>query len=144
MGKHSLIDRCPFREGTASHAVYKALAASAKPLSLDEVASRSRVARDRVGGLLAEYLNPYHFVPLVRKGVRVVRRKDGKFALEFCKPKPNAKRPARGKASKVKNTSKMSTKSVLSVKRATKPPADTAQNPSAVSLLGVVTKTDRP
>jgi hypothetical protein len=107
-----IIDRCPFREGSASRRLYMALARSEKPLSKVEIARKSHVIASQTATLLAAYQNPMHKAPLDRVGVRLVRTKDGGYLLEACKPKPKAKRPPRGASKPAKKP----------VKKASKPP----------------------
>ena len=96
----ALFDRCPFREKTASRRLYLTLARSATPLSKSEIAKSAHLTVARTALLLAAYFNPMHRAPMDRVGVRLVRTKDGSFTLQTCKPKPNAKRPARGETKK--------------------------------------------
>ena len=96
----ALFDRCPFREKTASRRLYLTLARSATPLSKSEIAKSAHLTVARTALLLAAYVNPLHRAPMDRVGVRLVRTKDGSFTLQACKPKPMAKRPARGETNK--------------------------------------------
>ena len=96
----ALFDLCPFREKTASRRLYLTLARSATPLSKSEIAKSAHLTVARTALLLAAYFNPLHRAPLERVGVRLIRTKDGGFTLQACKPKPMAKRPARGEAKK--------------------------------------------
>ena len=91
-----LFDLCPFREKTASRRLYLTLARSDSPQSKGEIAKAAHLTVAKTATLLAAYVNPMHRAPLDRIGVRLVRTKDGNFTLEKCRPKPNAKRPARG------------------------------------------------
>ena len=91
-----LIDRCPFREKTASRRLYLTLARADGALTKAQIAKAAHLTVAKAATLLAAYLNPMHKAPLDRVGVRLVRAKDGGYSLESCKPKPNAKRPARG------------------------------------------------
>jgi branched-subunit amino acid aminotransferase/4-amino-4-deoxychorismate lyase len=91
-----LIDRCPFREKTASRRLYMAIARSEEPMTKAEVARAAHLTAAKTATLLAAYVNPMHRAPLDRVGVRLVRTKEGGFTLQACKPKPNAKRPPRG------------------------------------------------
>lgn len=95
-----LIDRCPFREKTASRRLYLVIARSKGPMSKSEIAKDAHLSVAKTATLLAAYVNPMHKAPLDRVGVRLVRAKDGGYALETCKPKPKAKRPARGATKK--------------------------------------------
>ena len=91
-----LIDRCPFREKTASRRLFLTIARSEEPMTKAEVARAAHLTVAKTATLLAAYVNPMHKAPLDRVGVRLVRSKDGGYTLESCKPKPNAKRPPRG------------------------------------------------
>ena len=95
-----LIDRCLFREKTASRRLYLVLARSKGPITKSEIAKDAHLTVAKTATLLAAYVNPMHKAPLDRVGVRLVRTKDGGFALESCKPRPKAKRPARGEPKK--------------------------------------------
>ncbi len=101
-----LFDLCPFREKTASRRLYLTLARSEKPLSKSQIAKAAHLTVARVALLIAAYFNPMHRAPMDRVDVRLVRTKDGNFALEKCRPKPNAKRPARGETKKPVKKSK--------------------------------------
>ena len=96
----ALFDRCPFREKTASRRLYLTLARSTTPLNKSKIAKAAHLTVARTGLLIAAYVNPLHRAPLDRVGVRLIRTKDGSFTLQACKPKPMAKRPARGEAKK--------------------------------------------
>lgn len=91
-----LLERCPFREKTASRRLYLTLARADGALTKGEIAKASHLTVAKTATLLAAYLNPMHKAPLDRVGVRIVRDKDGGYALEACKPNPHAKRPPRG------------------------------------------------
>jgi len=95
-----LIDRCPFREKTASRRLYLVIARSKRPMRKSEIAKDAHLSVAKTATLLAAYVNPMHRAPMDRVGVRLVRTKDGGYALETCKPKPKAKRPARGATKK--------------------------------------------
>ena len=114
-----LFDLCPFREKTASCRLYLTLARSAAPLSKSEIAKSAHLTVARTALLLAAYFNPLHRAPLERVGVRLIRTKDGSFTLQTCKPKPMAKRPARGEAKK---------------KAVKKPKSKAARSPSAFCI----------
>ena len=91
-----LIDRCPFREKTASRRLYLALARSEEPLTKAEIARAAHLTAAKTATLLAAYVNPMHKAPLDRTGVRLVRTKDKNYILESCRPNAKAKRPPRG------------------------------------------------
>jgi len=101
---HELI--CPFREQTASRRLFMAIARSERPLTKSEIARAAHLTAAKTATLLAAYLNPMHKAPLDRIGVRLVRTKEGSYTLESCRPKPNAKRPARGVPTPAKNAKK--------------------------------------
>lgn len=104
-----LIERCPFREKTASRRLYLTLARADGPLTKAQIAKAAHLAVAKTATLLAAYLNPMHKAPLDRVGVRLVHAKEGGYSLESCKPKPNAKRPARGEPKRsAKNAKKRS------------------------------------
>ena len=96
-----LIDVCPFREKTSSRRLYLVLARTDMPMTKGAIAKAAHLTVAKTATLLAAYLNPMHKAPLDRIGVRLVRTREGNFMLESCKPKPNAKRPARGEGKHV-------------------------------------------
>ncbi len=95
-----LIELCPFREKTASRRLYLAIARSDSPLSKTAIAKAAHLTVAKTATLCAAYVNRMHRAPLDRVGVRLVRNKDGNYILQQSKPKPNAKRPARGESNK--------------------------------------------
>lgn len=121
-----IIERNPFRQGTASRAIHGALAEAAKPLSADEIRQRTRLSKAKVHTLLTSYhKNRFHTAPLRRVGVVIERSKDGGYRLRLCKPDPKAKRPPRGQAGrKAKGQAKRPPK-------AQRPAQAPAENPQA-------------
>jgi len=119
----NLIDRCPFREGTASKKIFVALATATKPLSAEEIKQQTRLSEAKVKCLCAAYLNPYHMAPLKKVGVVVERGKDGGYRLRICKADPDAKRPPRGKKGrKGKGRAKKASKLTKTPKTGRTPP----------------------
>ena len=125
-----IIERNPFRQGTASRAVYGALAEAKKPLSADEVAKIAKVSGAKARTLLAAYRNPFHCAPLKKAGARL-NLKDGKFSLEVCKPDPKARRPERGKAARMaKKATKKSGKKPVKTPKTETTPAENSTAPA--------------
>jgi len=96
MIRKTFLDKCPFRDGTASKKIFVALATSKKPLALEQIAAKAKVSQDKARTLVAAYMNPFHNAPLRRVGVAVSHGKDG-YSLSGCKADAKAKRPERGK-----------------------------------------------
>ena len=93
------MELCPFREGSASRKIYEVLARASKPLTMDEIASRSKVPHEKTVTLVSAYQNKFHNAPMRRAGVAIVRTDDG-FGLDTCKADPDAIRPERGEGGK--------------------------------------------
>ena len=87
----------PFRDGSASHKLYAALAKATKPLAMKEIADKAKVPLNRAITLVNAYQNTYHNAPLRKIGAAIVREKQG-FELSTIKPDAKAKRPSRGKS----------------------------------------------
>lgn len=95
---NKFVEKSPFtREGTASRAIYVALAKSDKPLTMAEISKRSKVLFKKTETLVRAYMNPFHNAPMRRAGIAIVQDKDG-FKLTTCKAEPKAHRPERGNA----------------------------------------------
>src|SRR5476651_1654278 len=94
----SLIEKCPFREGSASEKIFVALAKSDKPLTVTEIAKRTKLPEKKVKTLTEAYVNRMHFTPLLKVGC-AYQRVDGGFKLVTCKANPKARRE-RGKGKK--------------------------------------------
>jgi hypothetical protein len=116
MGNKNLAARCPFRRpASASAKIYAVLAKASKPLKVEEVAKRAKVSQQQARTLLSAYRNPYHNAPLRRAGVQVTCE-DGGYSLSVAKASPNAKRPERGSAQKLKKHRKAKAKARASAK----------------------------
>ena len=103
---NKFIDKSPFtREGTASHAIYIALAKAGKPLLMAEISKRAKVSFQKTETLVRAYMNPFHNAPMRRAGIAIVSGKEG-YKLETCKSEPKAIRPPRGESTKTKAKSK--------------------------------------
>ena len=76
-----LIDRCPFRENTASRLLYLAIARAGE-LTKAEIAKAAHLSVAKVATLLAAYVNPMHRAPMDRVGVRLVRTKARQLCAE--------------------------------------------------------------
>ena len=95
----SRVEKCPFREGSASEKIYMALAKSDKPMTVSEIAKRTKVPEKKVKTLTEAYVNPMHLAPLLKVGC-AFERVDGAFKLVTCLADPDARRPERRKAKK--------------------------------------------
>lgn len=125
----SLVERCPFREGSASHKIFVVLAKAAKPMRAEHIAKAAKVPVEKTATLLAAYKNPFHNAPLRRAGVSI-ESKAGQYVMATVKADPNAKRPERGQGKKRKPAKKLTTPKPAKAKKPAPHPVtpDTAPN----------------
>lgn len=122
---------CPFRKDSSSEKVYRALAATNKPLSVIEIAKRAKVPLAKTQTLVAAYFNRFHCAPLARAGVEFLRDKEGGIKLGRCKPDAKAKRPERGLGKKRKQSQPKKGKSKSAVKVGVVKQMPTVEAPTA-------------
>lgn len=83
--------KCPFRKGTASEALYMALARTNRDMALAEIAAQAKLPEEKAKMFLIGYRNPVHNAPLRRIGIGIVRNDKG-YRLALCEAEPEAKR----------------------------------------------------
>lgn len=127
----NIIDRIPFREGSASRKLILAVAKAKRPVSAVEAAKAAKLPLAKAQTLLAAYRNKFHSATMRRSGLNLVLA-DHKFSLRLAKIEPKAKRPARGKKAKKQNKKKSRSKNKKTLDALVPPqPASQDQTPAS-------------
>ena len=93
MNAKQLLNKCPYRPGSASRAIFAALARGGKTgLTESQVSRTSHVPAAKTATLLAAYVNPFHCSSLTRVGIALIHEED-RYRLVERAPDLNAHRP---------------------------------------------------